>query len=141
MITQQFYIGNGKDRWKISAYYNIEFITDRDIVYGALTKNGCDEEKARKALRILSRENTGYTFTNFGNKETIVCASCSSDYDEMFSTITHEIKHVVEHISEYYEVDPKSEEAAYLQGEISKQMYKAVAMTICPKCNCKTELT
>ena len=135
MITQQFYIG--KKDWQIRAYYDIRFMTDKDIVYGALTSCGCEENKARKALRVLSNKNTGYSFSNFSEKKSIVCASCASDFDEMFSTITHEIKHVVEHISEYYEVDPKSEEAAYLQGEISKQMYRAVAMAICPKCNCK----
>ena len=137
MISQQFYIGN-KD-WKIRAYYGVEFITDRDIVYNALTQSGCEESNARKALRVLMDKDTGYTFSNLDKKESVVCASCASGFDEMFSTITHEIKHVVEHISDYYDIDPKSEESAYLQGEISKQMYKAVALAICPKCNCKND--
>lgn len=55
--------------------------------------------------------------------------------EELYDTITHETKHVVEHISSFYDVDPKSEEAAYLQGEISKKMFPAVAMAVCPKCH------
>lgn len=34
-----------------------------------------------------------------------------------------------------YGVDPKSETAAYLQGEIAKKMFPAVAIAVCPKCH------
>lgn len=40
---------------------------------------------------------------------------------------------ITEHISDAYDVDSKSETSAYLQGEISRKMYEAVALTICPK--------
>lgn len=39
------------------------------------------------------------------------------------------------HISEFFGVNPKSEESAYLQGEIARQMFPAAAMVVCPKCN------
>ena len=54
---------------------------------------------------------------------------------EMFDTIMHELKHCVEHISDYHGVSPKSEEAAYLQGEIARNLFPAVAMAVCPKCH------
>jgi hypothetical protein len=47
----------------------------------------------------------------------------------------HELKHCVEHISDYYGVNPKSETAAYLQGEIARNLFPAVAMAVCPKCH------
>ena len=37
-------------------------------------------------------------------------------------------------IGGFYGVDPKSEEAAYLQGEMSRKMFPAVALAVCPKC-------
>ena len=52
---------------------------------------------------------------------------------------SYETKHAVEHISSYYDVDPKSEQAAYLQGEISKKLFPAVAIAVCPKCHNKEE--
>jgi hypothetical protein len=53
----------------------------------------------------------------------------------MYDTIQHELKHVVEHISEHYNVDSRSERAAYLQGEIARQMFPAAAMCVCPHCH------
>ena len=38
-------------------------------------------------------------------------------------------------ISGYYGIDPKSEDAAYLQGEIAKKLFPAVAIAVCPKCH------
>ena len=64
-------------------------------------------------------------------------ASETTSAEEMFDTITHELKHVVEHISGYYGVDPKSETAAYLQGEIARNLFPAVAMAVCPTCHNK----
>lgn len=135
MVRQGFWIGD-RDWW-IIGYYNIKTQDDLNDIFNVLLASGSETEKARQAVKVLSKENTGYTFTNFNEHSTVVCASKASSYDEMFSTITHEIKHVTEHISEYYNVDSKSEKAAYLQGEISKQMYKAIALNICPICNCE----
>ena len=45
-----------------------------------------------------------------------------------------ELKHAVEHISEYYDVCPRGEEAAYLQGEIARNMFAAAAFVVCPMC-------
>ena len=53
----------------------------------------------------------------------------------MYDSVAHEKKHAVEHISNYYGVDPKSEQAAYLQGELSKQLFPAIALAVCPKCS------
>lgn len=53
---------------------------------------------------------------------------------EMFDSIVHELKHLVEHISNYYGLDPKEELAAYLQGEVGRQMFPAAALVMCPHC-------
>lgn len=135
MITQGFHIGNND--WWFMVYYDIETDNDLEKVYGALLAAGIGIHKANNAIKVLTDFDSGYIFTNEAEKTTIICISKATSYDEMFNTITHEIKHATEHLSSYYNVDPKSEKAAYLQGEISKQMYKAVALNICPCCNFK----
>ena len=115
------------------AYYNIG-INDVDSVAGDLIASGADRKTVEEFTEVLSGVDCGFTFTNTREHVTVICIGRASSYEELFSTITHEIKHATEHIGGYYGVDPNSEESAYLQGEIAKNMYKAVAMCICPKC-------
>lgn len=131
MVRFGFNIGNHD--WFIMGYLNIDGDKDLRIVYGTLLASGLSSEKANNVVNILSRTNNGYTLSTLNEHTTIVYVSKSSSYSEMFNTISHEIKHITEHISDAYDVDPKSETSAYLQGEISRKMYEAIALTICPK--------
>ena len=135
MIQTGFYIGD-RDWW-IMATLDIKGREDLNEVYQALLSCGCPNDEAQKACMVLSRKNSGYTLTSYDGGYTLIFASETSSPDEMFDTIIHEIKHAVEHISSYYDVDPKSEEAAYLQGEISRCIFPAVALVVCPKCHNK----
>ena len=54
---------------------------------------------------------------------------------QMFDTIVHEMKHLAEHVGEYYDVDPREELSAYLQGEVGRNMWPAAAMVLCPNCH------
>lgn len=119
--------------WWVMAYYDIKE-KDMPEIYITLKASGDRQPSAKQAVEVLSKYNTGYTFSNFNIRSTTVCMSKATSFDEAFSTITHEIKHITENISEYYGIDPKSERAAYLQGEIGKQMYDAIAMVVCPCC-------
>lgn len=47
----------------------------------------------------------------------------------------HEKRHVLAHIEYYYDVDPNSEEAAYLAGELGRLLFPAIAMSVCPNKN------
>ena len=132
MIQTGFYIGE-RDWW-IMASFDIKEKNLGDI-YNALMASGCPDDEARHACMVLSRKNNGYAFTSPEGQFTLLFASETTSADEMFGTIMHELKHCVEHISDYYDVSPKSEEAAYLQGEIARNLFPAVAMAVCPKCH------
>ncbi len=136
MIQTGFYIGE-RDWW-IMASLNV---TGKDLgdVYRALLACGCPNDEAQKACMVLSRKNNGFTFTDLEGQYTLMFASETTSPEEMFDTITHELKHTTEHISGYFGVDPKSEVAAYLQGEIAKKMFPAVAIAVCPKCHDEKE--
>lgn len=133
MIQTGFWIGE-RDWW-IMATLDIKGEKDLDEVYRSLLACDCPGEEAQKACMVLSRKNCGYAFSDLRGHYTLMFASETDSAEEMFNTITHELKHATEHISGYYGVDPKSEEAAYLQGEIAKKMFPAVALAVCPKCH------
>ena len=119
------------------AYYDIKGEKDLGKAFTTLLAVGCDDIRAQQACMELSGLNVGYTFTNYPAHTSVILIGKTTSAEEAYDTIQHELKHVTEHISNYYNVDPKSERAAYLQGEIGKRMFPAAALVFCPKCNCK----
>lgn len=133
MIKQGFDIGT-RD-WYIMAYYNIH--TERELteVADILRSVYCSAPAITEAVDVLSEPDHGYTFTNYDERLTLMFMSKATSAEQLYDSIQHELKHAVEHISEFYGVDPRSEESAYLQGEIARNMFGAAAMAVCPKCN------
>lgn len=137
MIEQGFYIkDNILEQWWVMVFYNVKTEDDYQKVYGSLLAIGETYEKAQEAIEMLHKPNTGFISSDMKNRNSIIIISNATSFDEMFNTVTHEIKHLTEHISTCFGYNPKGEKAAYIQGEIGQKMYKAVALSICPKCNC-----
>lgn len=130
MVSQGFSIGD-RD-WYIMCFYDVRTRHDLREVRRTLLSAGCSPYKADEACWVLSMWNKGYTFTNVKDHLTISVMSKATSPEQMYDSIEHELKHIVEHIGEYYGVDPKGEESAYLQGEIGRQMFPAAAVVICP---------
>ena len=116
--------------------YDVHSQEDLKEAEKILASSGCKRKTIDEALDILSGVNTGFTFTNYAEGLTVVMISRASSPEQMYDTIQHELKHVTEHISEYYDVESREEAAAYLQGEIARKMYVAASMLVCPRCNC-----
>jgi len=72
----------------------------------------------------LSERDTGFTYTDFNKKKSIVGISLTTAPEQFFNTLVHEAKHVQSHICMYYNVKEDSEAAAYLIGYIIQKMYK-----------------
>lgn len=132
MVKQGFHIGN-RDWW-VMAYYDVEE-RNLDEVREALLAGGCPVEKAEEACQNLRGWNAGYTFTNYRTHLSVMLMGRTTSAAEMFDSIVHELKHLVEHVSSYYGLDPKEELAAYLQGEVGRKMFPAAALVICPRCH------
>lgn len=130
MVQTGFYLGDR--HWWVMAFLDIYGERDLNKVYGTLLASGCPDYKAREACMVLSREDKGYTFTNYDERVTVLFTSRSSSSEQAFDTILHEIKHLVEHVSAYYDVDPKEELSAYLQGEVGRNLFTATSLVICP---------
>ena len=133
MVRQGFSLGD-RD-WYIMAYYDIRNRENLNEVRTALLSAGCSEARVAEAVWVLSMWNKGFTFSNLNDHLTVMCMSKATEPEQMYDSIQHETKHAVEHISEYYGINPRSEDAAYLQGEIGRNMFKAAAIVVCPKCH------
>ncbi len=133
MIQTGFHIGD-RDWW-IMAFIDVSSELELDRVFGSLLAAGCKMSKAEEAVSVISKPNTGYTYTNFVERTTLLIVGKATSSEQMFDSIVHELKHVAEHIGDYYGIDPKEELSAYLQGEVGRQLFPAVAYAICPRCH------
>ena len=96
-------------------YYGVhseDFVEVED----ALRQLGCSHKDVRRSLKVLTKENTGFTFSNSEYKMSIICIGPSSDVSQFVNTAIHEAKHVQSHICSYYDIPENSEKAAYLIG-------------------------
>ena len=72
----------------------------------------------------LGQKDSGFTYTDFKRKQSIVGIGKSTSNSQLLNTITHEAKHVQSHICRYYKIKEDGEDAAYLIGYIVQQMYR-----------------
>ena len=129
MIEQGFQIGN-RDWW-VMAYYDVRTPEDLRKIEGTLMASGCPDRSIAEAISNLKGWNRGYTFTNLTARTSIMVIGKATSPEQMFDSIVHEMKHLAEHIGEYYRMDSRSELSAYLQGEVGRKMWPAAAMALC----------
>ena len=89
MIEQGFYIG--KRDWWVMVYYDVRTPDDFQKAEGALMAAGCPEYMRSKALAKLHEWNRGYTFSDLGNRTSILLIGKATDASQMFDSIVHEM--------------------------------------------------
>jgi hypothetical protein len=105
--------------WDIEVYIVIKNV-DVDAIQKSLEQMDCPLHIMHKSFRLLTRGiNSGFTYTSPDLHKSILVVNVSSSVDEYINTFNHEKNHVEMHICEKYKIDPYSEEAAYLSGELA----------------------
>ena len=117
------YIQLGDRGWRVLVYYNVDKY-DFVEVADSLLQIDCSKQDIKKALNVLRKKNSGFTFSNSDYKMSIVAIGEATDIGQFVNTSIHEAKHVQSHICQYYGVQEDSEEAAYLIGHLVHRMYK-----------------
>jgi hypothetical protein len=124
-MTQE-YIEIPNKKWGIIFIYNYDINDEYVELMATMRSFGLSQEKARKALSILSNYNTGMTLSIEDLRMSVVFVSNTTSESEFWDTAIHEIKHVADHIIAYYDVKWDSEDAAYLTGFLTKQLVELI---------------
>lgn len=127
MAAQYIKLSNGG--WNVLIYYNVGK-NDYVEIEDSLIQLDCPTQDIKKAFRVLTKRNTGFTFSNSDYKMSIVCISKTTNIEQFVNTTIHEAKHVQSHICSYYDIDRDSETAAYLIGYIVQRMYRYFAKLV-----------
>lgn len=73
---------------------------------------------------------TGFTYSNYNAKLTIITIHKASSIGEFINTFEHEKNHLEMHICEALDINPYSEEAAHLSGNIAQLIIEETLYSI-----------
>lgn len=109
--------------WIVEVYIILENVNNKRILY-SLDCMKCPEKiKTQAEENLYSGVNSGFTYTNPKIRKSLMVVNRSSSMYEFINTYNHEKNHVEMHICEELGIDPYSEEAAYLSGELASQLF------------------
>lgn len=133
MLVQTFYLPQYE--WSVKVYYAVDRYYTDDILHD-LDNLDIDNYEYFKAKRSLSKaiKNTGFTYTNYRQKSSVIVLGLTTSADEFQDTFDHEKGHLSIHIATYYHLNPYGEEAQYLNGDIGKAMFPYAKLFLCDNC-------
>ena len=136
MIHKEIYIP--KSDWKVHMYFAIETYYIDDIMKN-LYNIGCDSERARQAYEnmIADEKNTGFTYSNYRNRESVMVVSKTTSAEEFFNTTLHEFTHLSSHISNGMGYEHTGETIAYIVGDIAREIFPDIRHLLCEGCRKK----
>lgn len=108
--------------WNIEIYVILKNCHIDDIIQSL---EGNSKSKIQKAfLNITTRINSG--FINTIDKKSIIVINKPENLEEFVNIYNHEKNHLEMHICEEFNIDPYSEEAAELSGNLAKQLFSSL---------------
>lgn len=111
--------------WDIEVFIIMEDENIQCILNKLKDLNCSNEILHRAASRLIDYENSGFTFTNQEKHKSIIVINKPDSIGEFIDTYNHEKNHVEMHICKEFSIDPLSEKAAYISGELAKKLFKA----------------
>ena len=136
MIKQNIYLEDWD--WHATIYYAVDsYYTDE--ILDELEWLGCKTSELVKVESMLRSNtyNTGFTYSNFQHKCSIVIIGLTTSADQFQNTFDHEKGHLAMHIAEALDIDILGEEFQYLTGEIGQKMFRKAKRFMCDQCRVK----
>lgn len=128
-VRQQFKMD--KFDWYITIYYTVDDDQRIEII-NRLQELECDNITLESIKYNLTkaREDTGFTYSSYKNKTSILVIHKASSIGEFINTFEHEKNHLEMHICEALEINPYSEEAAHMSGDLAQMILEKALYSI-----------
>ena len=109
---------------------------DIDGILSCLYDAGAPRWVMKNAGELMSEGeyNTGFTYTNPGNRRAVVVIGPTTSGAEYIDTLTHEIHHLAVAIASELGIDLESETPAYLAGDSARALAEVVCELGCEHC-------
>lgn len=117
--------------WCITIYYTVDDAQKKEILK-ELKSFGCDDQTMASINGNMDRatEDTGFTYSSFHKHCSIVVIHKASSIGEFINTFEHEKNHLEMHICEALDINPYSEEAAHMSGDLAQLILEQALSSI-----------
>lgn len=111
-------------KWTVIAYYGVHEDDEQELIKILKTVK-CPYYQLKEIVNNIEdgMEDNGFTYSNLHDKISVVAVGYGSTNEEFMNTLTHEARHVEQHISDMYKIDTHAEERYYLMGKLVQTMY------------------
>lgn len=133
MIVRKIHIPEAD--WNVCMYFALDTYYVEDIMQ-SLCDIGCDSQRARHAYEnmMADKKNTGFTYSNYRNRESVMVVSKTTSAAQFFNTTMHEFKHLSSHIAKACGYDETDEPIAYIMGDLAELIYPDISHLLCEEC-------
>lgn len=117
--------------WSIDIYYSVNNDEIQDIIT-ELKEYNCNKSTLESITNNLNNKclDTGFAYSSYNDNKSIIVIHKASSIGEFINTFEHEKNHLLMHICEALDINPYSEEAAHLNGDLSQQILEEALYTI-----------
>lgn len=136
MIVQDIYLR--RVGWHVRVYHAVHRIYADEII-DELIALGCKGDMLSGAKKLLWKGavNSGLTFSNLRDKETLMVIGLTTCGAEYWNSLEHEMRHLLQDVEKRCEIDHYGEEIAYVSGEFIRDVYHAARHLLCDCCRKK----
>lgn len=109
--------------WCITIYYTVDDTQKQEII-NKLQELQCEEDTLKSITNNLNKakEDTGFTYSSYEHQCSIVVIHKASNVGEFINTFEHEKNHLEMHICDALNINPYSETAAHLSGDLAQKI-------------------
>ena len=120
-----------KYNWSIVIYYTVNDKESKEII-DKLEDLHCNSKTLESIKRNLedAKVDTGFAYSSYNKQYSIVVIHKASSIGEFINTFEHEKNHLEMHICEALDINPYSEEAAHMSGNLAQLILEEALYSI-----------
>lgn len=120
-----------KYNWSIVIYYTVNDEESKEII-DKLEDLHCNSKTLESIKRNLedAKVDTGFAYSSYNKQYSIVVIHKASSIGEFINTFEHEKNHLEMHICEVLDINPYSEEAAHMSGNLAQLILEEALYSI-----------
>ena len=120
-----------KYNWSIVIYYTVNDEESKEII-DKLEDLHCNSKTLESIKRNLedAKVDTGFAYSSYNKQYSIVVIHKASSIGEFINTFEHEKNHLEMHICEALDINPYSEEAAHMSGDLAQLILEEALYSI-----------
>lgn len=120
-----------KYNWSIVIYYTVNDAESKEII-DKLEDLHCNSKTLESIKKNLddAKIDTGFAYSSYNKQYSIVVIHKASSIGEFINTFEHEKNHLEMHICEALDINPYSEEAAHMSGNLAQLILEEALYSI-----------